>query len=184
MEQRSILMPKRVEKDAAYYRRLYILGAGLALGSTVKDSAEAAGISERYAYDILNKEEADINAFRDCVRPLTRTRREIENIARDKAEAKFEEKLGKAFAALDAALDADDPKTALEAAKETFNRLFGKAAATLNVTGGVKHTHTLQLSPAQAQAFALDAEEDFALTSKANRLLAPPREAVVDVTPS
>lgn len=171
----------RAERVPEYTERDVILVTSLVSGHTVKEAGEAAGIGERRTYEILQRDEHIHKRLRAVIEPLVKVnKREVERIAIENAQKAFEERLGLAMSALDEALS--DPTKGLDAAKEVFNRIFGKAAATLHVKGGVRHEHVAVI-PAETLA-ALNA----AVAMSGNlyngaRALSASKQALIDVTP-
>lgn len=172
------------DKQAEYSLRDVRMAAGLAAGLTIKEIAEACGVTEKAIYQYNANHGERVQGLREDLSKLLKVNvREAKEIAIEQARAEFESRLGKFMTALDRAVDSDDPKTALDAAKEGFNRIFGKATSNVNVSasGRIEHAHLHQLSEAAAKAFSLDAESDIDLHSRA-RLLTQGDRPVIDVS--
>lgn len=172
-------MTKKDEEQPRFSARQVILATALEAGNTVKEAAEAAGVSERWAYELLARSEAVVNEIRELVRPVVRVNvREIRRVAAEKAAEEFEERLGAAFDALDVAVV--DPKQRMDAVREIFNRSLGKVPTNLQVSGGTKNTLQISFDPATANAVAGYLRENAALHASARefeRALPP----VIDV---
>lgn len=173
----------RNDRDGEYTKRDVTIAAGLAAGLKVKDVAEILGITEKALYDYQARHEHQLRPLREHLASFLKINvREVKAVALDAAKAEFETRLGKAMAALDNAMDASDPRTAFEAAKEVFNRLLGKSTSNVNVnnSGRVEHAHIHQIAAKTALAFDLDAETDMGLHQRA-RLLTQGDRPVIDV---
>lgn len=130
---------KKAVQERSFTARQVALGTGLESGATVKEAAEAAGISERYAYDLLVKERAEIDEVRQIVKSLVKVNiREIKHVALENVQAELEAQLGTFLDAIRRAATDTDPKTALAGAVEGLNRLLGKPKSTLEVGGTIR----------------------------------------------
>lgn len=165
---------KRAHEEESFPIIVVVAGAGLEAGATVKEIASALDYSERHMYDLLDKYEVKITALRTLLRPVIKVnRREIKRVALEKAEEEFGERFGAALAAVDAALLDADAKTGLEAAKEIFNRNFGKSTATLNVNNRSVFVHAHVTSAEALTAFDDDLGRDAQLLRSARLLTVP-----------
>ena len=162
------------KRDPEFTTRDVTIGVAIAAGCTIKEAAEAAELSERWIYEHIQRYEGIIERVKAIAKPFVRVnQRQIKQVARDKAMEEIESLLGPSFAAWRDAIDSGDLGLAYSAGKEVRDRLFGKPAANLNVnqSGRIDHVHQLVMSAQQAQAFALDAEEDVELHSRARSLI-------------
>lgn len=163
-----------LRKDAEFSERDVVFAVGLASGVPIKELAELANLSERSVYTHLDASEGNIGRIRSLVAPLVKvSRRELREIAADKADQELESLLGAGVDAFRDALASGDVKLALEAAEKLFNRVKGRPSSTLNVnqSGRIDHLHAHFTVPNDvAQGLVRDARADAALHGRANQL--------------
>lgn len=173
---------KEIGTEPRFSARQVALATALCAGWKVAEAAQAAEVSERWAYEVLKKDKALMDELRSIIRPLVKVNiREVKEIAFDEAKKELERRLGNAFTALDESLV--DPKTRMDAAREILNRNLGKVPSGLHVTGGTRNETTLKMDASVVKTLSDIVNLSGPLYAAAKQLERPARP-VIDVSPS
>lgn len=177
----------RADMDAAepkYCQRVIQMAVSKVFGRklSIAEIAKICGISERAAYKWRAHHKEDIAEVVSFISPLLlETTREIKQVMVDDFRQELEGELGTFLDAIRRASTSGDPKVALAGAQEGLNRIFGKAASTLNVKGDITRRTITSIDPETLRVLSDLTKQSETLYSRAAALALP---AAIDVEPS
>lgn len=148
------------------------IAVGKASGWTNIELAEKLGVSDRMVYNYADRFSTVLAELEKMVAPLIKmNRREIKQVALDKAYEELEKLVGDSMGAIQAAIQDNNLDLASRNAWAVIHQLKGKPTNTVNMntTGTVNHQHYV-MPATTALAFEEDAEADQELFRVANKL--------------
>lgn len=163
----------RISNDQAapvYCERDLIVVCALASGATMKETAALIGISTK-GLEFWTRSRAYIRPAVVMIASILRTTRlQIRREAIDDYMGEIKKRDSTALAALDRALEGQDPRLAYEASREQRDRRLGAPRSSVKLESKVQHTHIMEIPKEVLELMKADLIRDRELYECADRL--------------